>query len=103
MRLLVVAGVFGLLGGIFLIAGLMALMRAKPLRFAIRTLTGLLLLTVGGLAGAITLGMAGSRALTREEVAALIVVRPLGPQRFAATFPLPLHPEVTYELSGDEI
>ena len=103
MTLLVVAGAFGLLGAIFLIAGLRALMRARPLRFAIRTLTGLLLLTIGGLAGAITLGMTGYRALTREEVAALIVVRPVGPQKFAATFHIPAHPEVTYELAGDEI
>lgn len=103
MTLLAVAGVFGLLGAIFLIAGLRALMRARPLRCAIRTLTGLLLLTIGGLAGAITLGMTGYRALIREEVAALIVVRPLGPQKFAATFRIPAHPEVTYELVGDEI
>src|ERR1700682_501850 len=101
MRLLVVAAVFGLLGGIFLIAGLVALMRARPLRFAIRTLTGLLLLALGGLAGAITLGMTGYRALTREEVAALVVVRPVGPQRFAATFHVPGRPEVTFELAGD--
>ena len=79
MRLLVAAAVFGFLGGIFLIAALVALRRARPLRFALHTLTGLLLLAIGALAGAITVGMSGYRALTREEVAAFIVVRPLGP------------------------
>jgi hypothetical protein len=103
VTLLLAAAAFGLLGGIFLIAGLAALMRARPLRFALRTLTGLLLLTLGGIAGAITIGMTGYRALTREDVAALIVVRPIGPQRFAATFHIVDHPEVTYELAGDEI
>ena len=103
MTLLLAAAVFGILGGIFLIAGLAALMRAKPLRCALRTLTGLLLLAIGGLAGAITVGMTGYRAFTREDVAARIVVRPIGPQRFAATFHIANHPEATYELAGDEI
>jgi hypothetical protein len=91
------------LGGVFIIAGLVALGRARPLRFALRTLAGLLLLALGGLAGAIGVGMSGYRALTREDIAAHIVVRPVGPQRFAATFLVPDHPEVTYELAGDAI
>ena len=103
MTLLSVAGVFGPIGAIFLIAGLRSLMRARPWRFAIRTLTGLVLLTLGGLAGAISVGMTGYSALTREEVAAFIVVRPLGPQRYAATFRIPARPEVTFELAGAEI
>ena len=97
------AALFGALGGIFLIAGLKALWRARPLRFALRTLTGLLLLSIGALAGAIGIGMTGYRALTREEVAARIVVRPVGPRRFAATFFVSDRPETTYELAGDEI
>ena len=97
------AALFGALGGIFLIAGLAALRRARPLRFTVRTLAGLLLLSIGALAGAIGIGMSGYRALTREEVAARIVVRPLGPRRFAATFLVSDRPDTTYELAGDEI
>ena len=103
MRLLLAAAVFGVLGGTFLIAGLAALMRSRPLRFALRTLIGLLLMAVGGLAGAISVGMTGYRAFTREDVAARIVVRPVGPQRFTATFHIADRPEATYELAGDEI
>jgi hypothetical protein len=99
----IAAVLFGALGGIFVIAGLVALRRARPLRFALRTLFGLLLLSLGALAGAIGIGMTGYRALTREDVAARIVVRPLGPQRFEATFQVPDRPEMTYELAGDEI
>ena len=100
----VLAGaLFGVLGGIFIIAGLAALRRARPLRFALRTLAGLLLLSVGGLAGALGVGLGGYRALTREDVAARIAVRPVGPQRFAATFLMPGRPEMTYELAGDAI
>jgi hypothetical protein len=97
------AALFGALGGILLIAGLAALRRARPLRFALRTLLGLLLLSIGALAGAIGIGMSGYRALTREEVAARIVVRPVGPRRFAATFLVSDRPDMTYELAGDEI
>jgi hypothetical protein len=97
------AALFGASGGLFIIAGLVALRRARPLRFALRTLAGLLLLALGTLAGAIGIGMSGYRALTREDVAARVVVRPIGPQRFAATFLVADRPEVTYEIAGDAI
>ena len=103
MSLLLAAAVFGALSGIFLIAAVVALVRARPLRFAIRTLTGLLLLTLAGVAGGIGVGMTGYRALTHEVVAAHILVRPIGPQRFAATFLIAERPEATFELAGDEI
>jgi hypothetical protein len=44
----------------------------------------------------------GYRALTREDVAAHIVVKPTGRQRFIATFRFPDGREATYELAGDE-
>jgi hypothetical protein len=94
---------FGALGGLFVIAGLTALMRYRPMRFTIRTLLGLLLLSLGALAGAVGLGMKGYRALTREEVAAHIRVRPSGAQRFAATVRLVDGSETTYDLAGDEV
>ena len=53
------AALLGALGGIFIIGGLVALRRARPLRFALRTLAGLLLLSLGALAGAIGVGMSG--------------------------------------------
>jgi hypothetical protein len=101
--LVLTAVLLGVLGGTFAIGGLVALKRARPLRFALRTLTGLLLLCLGGLAGAIGVGTMGYRALTREDVAAHVLVQPLSRQRFAATIRAPGRPEVTYMLSGDEI
>lgn len=95
---------FGLIGLLLLIAALVALKRRRPLRFVLRTLLGLLLLSLGALAGVIGIGMHGYRALTREEVAARVVVQPLGPQRFSATFHIPDRPEsIYYELAGDAI
>lgn len=102
--LLVQAGVaLGLVGAIFVVAGIVALARLRLLRFCIRMLVGLLFLSLGALSGAIGIGLKGYRAMTREDVAARILVRPAGPQRFNATFRFPDRPEVTYELAGDEI
>lgn len=75
----------------------------RLLKFAGRTLLGLLLLALGGLFGTIALGVQGYRALTHEEVAARITVRPSGAQRFAATFHYPDGRDSTFELAGDEI
>jgi hypothetical protein len=99
----IAAALFGVLGVALILAGIAALARVRPFRFALRTVTGLLLLSLGALAGGIGVGMNGYRALTREEVAARVVVRPLGPQRFEATFVRPDRPPVTYELGGDSI
>jgi hypothetical protein len=101
--LLVVAAVWGALGVTCIVAGLVALGRARPLRFALRTLTGLLMLALGGLAAAIGVGTNGYRELTREDVAARVLVQPSGPQRFTATIRAPDLTEETYQLSGDEI
>src|SRR5580704_7410196 len=74
------------IGGAFIVAGLAALFRRRLLRFTLRTLTGLLLVVLGGLAAAIDIGTTGYRALTREDLATRIQVRPVGPQQFEATF-----------------
>ncbi len=99
-----VAACFGLIGFILLIAALVALKRRRPFRFILRLLFSLLLLSLAALAGVIGIGLQGYRALTREEVAARVVVQPLGPQSFSATFHIPGRPEASYyELAGDAI
>jgi hypothetical protein len=101
--MLVAAIALALTGTLLVVGGLVALMRARPLRFALRTLTGLLLLATGAFAAALSFGMQGYRALTHEEVAARISVQPLGAQRFAAEVRLADGRRATYELAGDEI
>lgn len=100
---LLAAIVLGTLGAILIFNAIAALMRSRPLRFALRVLAGLLLVSLGVLAGAIAAGIHGYRALTREDVAARLSVRPAGPQRFTATIRYPDGREATYELTGDEI
>ena len=91
-------------GGVLLIAALVALRRRRPFRFVFRILLGLLLLALGALSGGIGIGMQGYRALTREDLAARIVVHPIGPQMFSATVHIPGRAESTYyELAGDAL
>ncbi len=98
------AGLFAVIGGVLVIAGLAALRRGRPFRFVIRTVLGLVLLALGALGGAIGIGMQGYRALTREDLAARIVVQPIGPQLFSATVHIPGRAEASYyELAGDAV
>src|SRR5256885_9035694 len=78
-------------------------MTKRPQRCAHRTYAGMLMLSIGGLAGTIAIGTQGYLALTREDVAAHLSVQPQGPQRFAATVRFPDGRETTFELAGDEI
>ena len=91
------------LGAIVVGAGLGALVRRRPLRFIVRVLAGLLLLTLGALAGVVASGTQGYRALTREDVVAHVTVLPEGAQRFKATLREPGGGEQTFALAGDEI
>ena len=97
------AFVFGALGAIFLLSALIALARARAFGFLLRLLAGLALLSLGSLFGAIAIGTQGYRALTREDLAARIVVEPTGTQRFAATVRFPDGREARYDVAGDEI
>jgi|SRR6267142_1160826 len=91
------------LGLILIVAGLTALFGLHPLRFMTRTLLGLLLISLGVLEGTITIGIQGYRALTQEDLAARISVRPYAPQRFTAKLRFPDGREQSYTISGDEI
>ena len=95
--------VFGIVGALLLLSGLGALIRLRPFRFVLRTTFGLLLLAVGALAATIAIGTQGYTALTREDIAATLLVQPTGPQRFSATVRYPDLREVKFELAGDEV
>ena len=93
----------GVLGALLVLAGLVALFRFRLLGFALRLLSGLLLISLGALASAVAVGTQGYRALTREDVAGRITVQPSAPQRFTATLRYPDGRLATYDLAGDEI
>lgn len=100
---LLAALALGILGILLIITGVMALVRAQVLSFSMQSLTGLLLLSLGGLSGMIAFGIQGYQTLTREEVAAYISVVPVSPQHFSATFRYPDGRTAKFDIAGDEI
>lgn len=102
-RLFLGAIALGVIGALLVLAGLVSFIQLRLMRFAFRLLIGSLLLALGLLAGTIGIGVQGYRALTHEETAAHITVKPAGEQRFIAAFRFPDGRAARYELSGDEI
>ena len=100
---LIAALVLVVAGAMVLVGALVALVRLRLMGFAARILAALLLVSLGGLAGAVGVGIQGYRALTQEDLAAKLLVRPLGNQRFEVTVRFPDGRAATYTLAGDEV
>ena len=98
-----VAVLFAIVGAAMIIAAGTALRRRRPLRMSLRLLLALMFLAGAAASGAIALGVQGYRALTHEEIAAMVRTEPLGPNRFRAQFRFPDGREVSYTLSGDQL
>lgn len=101
--LIVIAFIAATLAVLFLVAGVFALKRKRLLGSATSITFALLLFAVAALMATISVATQGYRALTHEEVAASVVVRPIGPQRFSARFTFPDGRQETFELAGDQI
>ena len=92
-----------LLSLIFFIATLSALRNKKLLSSAFRFLLALLALSLAGLLGMIVIATAGYRALTYEEIAAVVKTEPTGTKRFTAHFLFSDGHEASYKLAGDSL
>jgi hypothetical protein len=98
-----IAVLFVVLGVAMLIAAGAALRRRRPLRMSARLLLALVFLAGAAASGAVALGVQGYRALTHEEIAAMVRTEPLGPNRFRAQFRFPDGREVSYTLNGNQL
>lgn len=99
----VVALVCAVLGALLLTVMVFCARRRQLLRGIGSLLSGLLLFALATLAGAVSVGVQGYRALTAEEVAARVRTEPTGPQRFRATVELPDGRVGRYDVSGDQL
>jgi hypothetical protein len=93
----------GVVGVILLFRSLRALRHARLSRGFTGLLSGLLMLAGAALAVVIAFGMQGYQALTKEETAARLTVKPLGPKRFETIVRFPDGRESMFELAGDEV
>ncbi|HVH09173.1 MAG TPA: hypothetical protein VM736_05195, partial [Gemmatimonadales bacterium] len=102
-RLVITAVCLFVLGFVMCRGALRALGGGRWRGGAVRGLTGLLLLALAALAGAIVAGLRTYHALTLEVLAATVTTDPLGPQRFRATILLPDRRLAMYDLAGDAL
>ncbi len=93
----------GLLSLLFFIETFRAIRKKRLISSTIRLLCALLSLSLAALFGTITIATQGYRALTHEEIAAVVKTEPLGGKWFMAYFKFPDGKEDSYKLAGDAL
>src|SRR2546427_1334923 len=101
--LVIVMAVFAVLGVVLLVAALVTLRKQRWLGTGMSLMLAIFFLALAALAATVSVAMQGYRALTREVVAATVVTRPSGPERFLATFTFPDGRRELYELAGNAL
>ncbi len=99
----VLSAVFFVLSALSLVLAVRALSRRRLVRGFGSLLLGLLLLSLSALSATISVSTRGYKALTHEELAAVVQTVPTGDQRFLATFRFPGGGERRFRLAGDEL
>ena len=92
-----------LLSLLFFISTMAAVRKKKLFSSAFRLLLALLSLSLAGLFGMIVIATEGYRALTYEEIAAVVKTEPVGAKEFTANFRFPDGREASYRLAGDAL
>jgi hypothetical protein len=101
--LVIIAALFALLALIGFSSTIGALRKRRVLGAAMTCLTALLMLSLAALFGTLSASIQGYRALTKEELAAVVEVQPADSQRFTARFTLPDSSVQVYTLAGDQL
>ena len=95
--------VCGALALLSAVAAVLAFRGRRLITMSTAVLAGLLWTTLAALVVALGAGLAGYRALTREEVALTVLVTPLADGRFLADARFPEGRAATWELAGDQL
>src|SRR3989454_1395544 len=101
--LVIVMAVFALLGVVLPVAALATLRKRRWLGTGMSMMLACFFLALAALAATLGIAMQGYRALTREVVAATVVTRPTGPERFLATFTFPDGRRQNYHIAGNAL
>ena len=94
---------FGVLGFLFLVAGVASARRRRFVRLSVHTTLALACLASGALFLTLHHSLQGYSALTREDLAATIQAEPVGPSQFRVTIHLANGQTASYWLAGDEV
>ena len=98
----IAAALLALAGVVFAVVGVRAA-RGRPFLAFAGGLAAFALLAAAALCGALAVSIHGYRALTREEVAAVVEIQPIVHQRFLAHVTLADGTMRSFELAGDEL
>jgi hypothetical protein len=101
--LMILIACAALLSLLFFMATVEALRKKELFSSAFRFLLALLALSSAGLLGMIVIGTAGYRALTHEEIAAVVKTEPAGSKCFTAHFLFSDGHEASFRLAGDAL
>ena len=93
---------FGFIGLILLLAAVLSLRRARLMQFAGRFSLAAVLFALSFSCVVLTVATRGYRAFTHEELAAVVDIQPVAPQRFRANLRLPDGQTTSYVIAGDE-
>lgn len=101
--MVLVAAALALLSVVLLVTALVAVRKQRWIGTGMALVLAVFFLAVAALAATISLATRGYQALTRETVAATVMTRPTGPDRFVATFTFPDGRRQDYELAGNAL
>lgn len=101
--LVLLMAAFALLSIVLLVTALAAVRKRRWIGTSLALVLAILCLALAALAATLSVAMHGYQALTREVVAATVVTRPTGPERFMATFTFPDGRRELYELTGNAL
>lgn len=99
----IIALLFGLMSVGFFITAIIALKKRKICSSGVGIIFSLLMFSLSALFVTIAISTQGYRALTREEVAATIIITPTDSEWFRASFTFPDGRKATYWIAGEEI
>lgn len=101
--LAIAASAVGLIGVGLAVVAWASVRRGRWSAGALASLSGLVLLLLGVLGWGVVLGTRGYRTFTREEVAATVTTRALGPRSFRAVVERPDARFDTFRIAGDQL
>jgi len=103
MSLVILAGVAAMLAVAFCATAVVTARRKRLFGTAAGASVSLLLFALAALLATISMATQGYRGLTREELAATLVVRPTGPHQFTALVTFPDSRDTMFVLSGEQV
>lgn len=101
--LIILTAIFALLALFFLVLTVSSSKKRKIMATSKNFVVTLLMISLSALFGTISISIHGYQALTKEELAATVIITPIAEQKFNAQFIMPDGSKQTFALAGDQL